>query len=135
MAAKSKIQALLTSGSSLRTLKNWIPKTRKERTRERIELERLDQEMAPTLSHVSPDVRDEIRTLAHTGHPLEAEQELIDFVVTEDHSRQRRAADRKGAYRDEGTMHDRLYWFAAVPAVAALYCIFSWLTTGHIRMP
>src|SRR5579872_5676727 len=40
----------------------------------------LDREIAPTLSHINPEMQEEIEDLAHTGHTVEAEQELLDYV-------------------------------------------------------
>jgi len=133
MKPPSKLKSLLQGGSSLRTLKDWIPNSRAERTQENRELARLKQEMEVTLEGVSPEERDKVGAMLASKHPSDAEGELLNYVVTEDHFKERRRTDRKGAYLEEGPMRDRLYWMAMVPVLIALYFIFSWLSSGHVR--
>jgi hypothetical protein len=130
---KQKPAWLLKAGSSFRSLKGWIPKTPAERRRENLELDRLKQEMEATLQGLSPELQAEIRDLANSKNPREAEQKLIDYVVTEDHFKQQRKQARRGYVKREVRMHDWVYWLAFVPALLALYVIFNWLSTGHLR--
>ena len=99
------------------------------------ELSNLEREIEPTLSHVMPEIQDEILNLAHSGRQKEAEEELIDYVIADDHSKELRRFTRKKWYRDEWFMDDRIYWLAIIPVAVAFYCIFSVLFTGHIRLP
>jgi hypothetical protein len=91
--------------------------TEQESARNRLDLE---EELEPTLSHINPEVREEIQALEHTGHPREAEEELIDYVVTEDHSKIVRRLWRKKSLRDELLMDSRMFWLVAILTVVLL---------------
>jgi len=134
MDYEKKQKPLTQKGSSLRTLKNWIPKTHAERTRDNLELANMKNEMEATLSELSPDMQAEIRSMSNLSDPTEAERELIKYVVSEDHFKQQRKESQKGAFRDEETMKDRIYWIAFVPCLVALYYLYAWLSASPVRV-
>jgi len=97
------------------------------------ELPDLEVEILPTLEGINSEEREVIESLAHTGHPREAEQELLNYVVEEDHYKELRREGRKRSFRDEWFMHKRMYWLALIPTAIALYFIFSLLFNGRLR--
>jgi hypothetical protein len=133
MKPESKLKSLLRTSSSLLNPKKWTPKTQAERRRENLELDGMKEEMEPTLAGLSPEMQTEIRELSNSKDPRDAELKLIDYVITEDHSKQLRKQERRGYTKGEGRMHEWIYWLAFVPVLITLYVIFNWLTTGHFR--
>ena len=133
MKPKPKFKSPFKEGSSLRSLKNWIPKTALERRRENRELDRMDEEMKVTVSGLSPEMQDEIGTLSNSQNPRDAANKLIDHVVSKDQFDQRRKDSRRGGFRLEGRLREDFYWIAIIPVLFALYCILSYLFTGHVR--
>ena len=94
----------------------------------------LETELAPTLSHLNPEVRDQIETLEHSGHTRDAEDELLKYVLEEDHFESLRKA-QKGAKSDEVRIHRNFYLLALIPTAIALRYLYELLTTGHISLP
>ena len=110
----------------------WVPNTAVERAQENHELDNLTNEMAVTISGLSPEMQSELNALAESNDPREAERQLINYVVNEDHFKQLRKDSRAGSFKDEPKMKDRIYLIALIPAILALYVIFSWLFNGQV---
>ena len=90
----------------------WVPKTASERSQENQELDNLSDEMAVTISGLSVEMQSEMNALAKSNDPREAERQLIDYVVNEDHFKQLRKDSRAGSFKDEPKMKDQVYLIA-----------------------
>ena len=88
--------------------------------------------MEATLAGINPEERAEIEALTRGGHMHQAEQQLLNYVLEEDHSKELRRFGRKKSRRDENNLHERMYWLALIPTAIILYFILSLLFTGHV---
>ncbi len=125
----------MKSDSRLKPVKHlFVPGFGKKRPELKKPVAKLEDEIEPTLSHMNPEIQEEIRDLAFTGHTKEAEEELIDYVITDDHFEKLRE-EQQESIQEEPCVHFMVYVLAAIPTLIALYFILQLLFTGRISLP
>ena len=110
---------------------DWVPNTEHEKAPENHERDDNVVEIKETVSHLSPEMQVEMRELSTSQEPRKTEENLLNYVVTEDHFGQLRKDSRLGDFKKEGRIHDLIYWIAMFPVLLVLYVIFSWLSYGN----
>ncbi len=105
------------------------------RARRRREPGKLGDEIATVLSDMDPEVRSEMKKLVSSSKPQEIEEKMLDYVVRDERESLLRRFTQRKAGRDRKTVSRGTRLVMMIPVVAALYCIFSIVFTGHIKLP
>ncbi len=76
-----------------------------------------------------------MKKLVSSSKPQEIEEKMLDYVVRDERESLLRRFTQRKAGRDRKTVSRGTRLVMMIPVVAALYCIFSIVFTGHIKLP